>query len=288
LAQWSRRHWAATALLAGAAVAATWGTWVDIATLALKDEEQSHLLLVPLVAAWLVWVRRERLRRFRPSATWVGPLAVASGWAAARAGDHWALEALVHLGAILVVVGAVLAVAGATLVTRLPAVFASLVLFVPVPGVLRREVAMPLQTATAEATRIALETVGVAVERSGNMLRVNGHELMIAEACNGLRMVFALMLVSFAFAYGTPLRQGVRVLVCAASPLTAVAANVARLVPVAWAFGHLPEDAAWAVHDLSGWVMIPVAFAFLVLAMRTLRWAQVPVTRFPLFGSHAV
>ena len=43
----------------------------------------------------------------------------------------------------------------------------------------------------------------------------------MAEACNGMRMVFALVLVSYAFAYSMPLRNTVRILV-----LIAVAAGI--------------------------------------------------------------
>jgi exosortase len=181
-----------------------------------------------------------------------------------------------------VVVGGFLSVAGGTFLMRFLPVFASLIFLVPVPGRIQRGIALPLQSATAAATQTVLETLGVTVERSGNMLTINNHDVMIAEACNGLRMVFALVMVSFAFSFGVPLRNRFRLFVLVASPITAIVFNVARLVPTVWAFGWLPTNIANSLHDASGWVMLPCAFVALLGFMRLFRWAQIPVTPYVL------
>ena len=74
--------------------------------------------------------------------------------------------------------------------------------------------------------------------RSSNQLTINGVPVHIIEACNGLRMVFALILVSYAFSYGLPLRNSVRFLVLLASPLVAILCNVLRTVPLVWLYGN--------------------------------------------------
>lgn len=265
-----------------AGVFVTRDAWADIVHLARVDAEQSHVFLVPFVAGWLFWVRRERLRRYAPSVHWAGPLTVAAGWALNRAGEAWNLQSLWHLGAVLVVVGGLLSVVGGGFLVRFLPAFVSLCFLVPVPGVLREAVAIPLQSATAHLTQGALETLGVDVERVGSVLRINNQEVMIAEACNGMRMVFALVLVSFVFAYGVPLRTWIRVVVILGSPVTALAFNVARLVPTVWAFGSFPSDVAASLHDASGWIMLPCAFLTLLGLMRLLRWAQIPITPYIL------
>jgi exosortase len=275
----------AAALVTGA-VAATWDAWSDMYHLGTEDPEQSHVLLVPVVAAWLVWVRRERLRRFEPTASWVGPAVVALGWFLNWYGDARLHQSVWHFGAICVAAGAFLTVAGGGFLVRFLPAFLSLCFLVPVPAFVREHVALPLQTATAEVTRGFLETLGVSVGRAGNTLRVNGQDVMIAEACNGLRMVFALFLISFAFAFGTPLRTWVRLLVLAAAPLSAIAFNVVRLAPVVWAFGWTDLGTAEFLHSVSGWVMLPFAFLTLTGLMRALRWARVPISPYVLsYGS---
>ena len=106
-------------------------------------------------------------------------------------------------------------------------------------------------------------------------------EVEIAEACNGMRMVFALVLVSFTFAFGTPLRWYVRLLVVAASPVSAIFCNLVRLVPTVWLFGYHPSVAN-GFHDYSGWLMLPIAFLLLMAIVRLLRWALLPIAKFTL------
>jgi exosortase len=269
-------------LLVAFAVLATLDAWRDVLHIALRDEEQSQVFLAPVAAGWLLWVRRRRLRHYVPHAFWVGPVVIAVGWALHRAGDVMLLQAAWHFGALLVVVGALLTVFGGGLLPRFFPVLLALCFLVPVPGRVRQGLALPLQSATAEITQSLLQTFGMAAERSGNVLRVDGREVMVAEACNGLRMVFALAIVSFVFAYGMPLRNSVRVLVVLLSPLTAIAFNVVRLVPTVWAYARFPEPVAAACHDVGGWAMLPCAFLVLVGVMRVLRWAQIPITPYIL------
>jgi exosortase len=268
--------------LLAAAATVTWDAWADIAYFATRDEEQSHILLVPIVAVWLAWVRRGRLRRCPRDRRWVGPLLVAAGWAMYSLGDQWHLRAVFHLGAVTITVGCFLSIAGARYLTRLLPAFCVLAFMVPVPGVVREQVALPLQGATAEATQRLLEVFGVDARRAGNALEVNGQTVLIAEACNGLRMVFALLLVSYAFAYSLPVRDPVRWFIIGLSPVTAVACNVIRLVPTVWVYGHVSASAGDAMHTVGGWLMLPIAFLVLYGIFRALRWALVPVFRYTL------
>lgn len=284
---WSPWHAIGALLLAALGLWVTRTAWLDIYEIAQTDEEASHIFLVPVVASWMVWARRVRIRLCRPTGTWIGPLIVAAGLLAYVVGYNNAMQAVWHGGAVLVVIGCALSVLGKDVFFRFLPAFVVLIFLVPVPGTIRHAIAGPLQTATAWITQAIFETVGVAVERSGNLLSINGQKVAVAEACNGMRMVFALVLVSYAFAYSMPLRQGVRVLVLLASPLSALLCNVIRLVPTVWLYGF-HADYGWSqsvpdqFHDSSGWVMLPVAFLLLLGVVRLLRWALVPVARFNL------
>ena len=286
-ASWNRRGWtdarlgAALALVC-ASVAVTFDAWKDIFRIATRDEESSHIFLVPIVAAWLFWARRRRLRHFRPTESFFGPLAVLLGWVLHSAGDTYLIQSFYHAGAIVMAVGCLVTVLGAAVLKEFAPVFLALVFLIPVPARVRHQVAIPLQTLTAALTAELFNLAGVPVIRSGNMLSVNRNDVEIAEACNGLRMIFALALAMFAFAFGSPLRTYARVLVLAATPVAAVMCNVVRLVPTVWLYGYYPGDLAATFHDISGWVMLVVAFLLLLAIVRLLRWALVPVTEYTL------
>ena len=270
------------ALLVVLGIAVTYDAWRDIARIALRDEEASQILLVPLVFAGLFWVRRGRLRQCSPDRRWIGPALVAAGWGLHAWGDAYAIQSFWHFGAIVVAVGCLASVAGRDVLVRFAPAFAVLVFLVPVPGVARQAIAMPLQSATAGATEIALATLGADVSRSGNVLSINGKAVEIAEACNGLRMVFALALVAYAFAFTTPLRPSARAVVLVLSPVVAIACNVVRLLPTVWVFGNADHAFAEKVHDIAGWAMVPVAFVGMLGVLRVLRWARIPVTQYTL------
>lgn len=260
----------------------TFDVWADIALIAFRDEESSHIFLVPIIAAWLVWIRRSRMRYCRAGSSMIGPAMIAMGWIIYSLGYYNAIQAFWHGGGVLVVVGCVVTILGRDILLRFFPVFIVLVFLVPVPGMARQELALPLQTATAMATQFVFDFLNADVERIGNVLSINGVNVAIAEACNGMRMVFALVLVSFAFAFGTPLRMYVRVLILVASPVSAIVCNVIRLVPTIWLYGYYPAGVADNFHDISGWLMLPVAFMALLTIIRLLRWALIPVSHYTL------
>jgi exosortase len=279
---WTVWHAVSAVSLTVLGIFTTLDAWQDIYRIAVKDEESSHIFLVPIVAAWLIWVRRRRLRHCQPQGHMIGPALVAAGWFFYSFGDARLIQSFWHGGAVLVAVGCLLTVLGRDLLWNFLPVFVMLVFLVPVPGRVRQQVAIPLGAATARVTETIFDLLGTPVQRSGNLLSINQMDVSIAEACNGLRMVFALTLVSFAFAFGTPLRGFARLLVLVASPISAIVCNVIRLVPTLWVYGNFSREKAAFFHDLSGWVMLPIAFMLLMGILRALRWALVPVTHYPL------
>ncbi len=316
---WKRNGWGAwhlwgALIMVAAGFAVTYQAWADIAINAWSDEEDHHVFLVPLVAAWLVWVRRERFRFCEPRGTEIGPLILIVGaivsligyYGAGRLFDQIGIsflgdavgavigkgpkESLFHGGAVIVVVGCLISVVGRDVLLRFLPAFVVLVFLIPVPKSLRLELAIPLQGFQAQITEFVFTVAGSEINRQGNSLLINGQPVAIAEACNGLRMVFALFLVSYAFAYGMPLKNWVRVVVVAMSPVSAMVCNVIRMIPTVWMFGRADEpffgmsgdQAAHVFHDYAGWPMLIIAFLILLGIMKALKWAQVSISPYTL------
>ena len=279
---WRTTHVVMVIVMMAVAVFASITQWLDIAMIAIKDEESSHIFLVFPIAAWLVWIRRIRFRRCRPRASWIGWLMILAGYALANVSYVNAFQAGWHGGAVLMFVGAVTSVVGLQVIANFMPAVMILVLLVPIPGNLRLAIAGPLQNATARVTTLVLETLGFYVERSGNLVNINDMPVAVAEACNGMRMVFALILVSYAFAFSVPLKNSVRLMVLLLSPVAAIICNVLRLSPTVILYGSASQEVADGFHDIAGWLMLPVAFMMLMGTTRALRWAMVPTYRFTL------
>lgn len=279
---WRRTHLVALAILLFCAVGTAWDAWQDMATIAWKDEEASHMLLVPLVIGWLVWMRRERIKKLRPTGHLVGLGVIAIGAFLYRFGDKYLVQSFWHGGAVLMLLGAIILVAGRDVLRYFFPAFLACAFIVPVPGRLRQAVSIPLQTQTAKVTAKTLELANFEVERSGNLLKVHGVDVSVAEACNGLRMMWTLVLVSYTFAFATPLLGYVRVLILMATPISAIACNLVRLVPTIWVYSAYETHTAERFHDISGWLMLFFAFLQLMGIVSLLRWIGVPVSPFRL------
>lgn len=274
---WDSRRIALTFLLGLVAVWAGWRAWSDIIYIALRDEEASQVWLVLPIFAWLVWLRKDQLAKIRPTYSLLGPVLIAVGWAISIYGFFNLQQALWHGGAVLVVVGAFASMAGPRLMRALLPTLVVLAFLIPVPGMIRQRIAIPMQTYTASASEIFFQLLAMPVARSGNVLTFNGQDVAVAEACNGMRMVFALLLVTYAFVFATPLRPSVRVLILILSPIAAIGCNVLRLIPTVYLYGHYPDTWGPTFHDFSGWAMLALAFGLLMGTIRLLQWAEVPV-----------
>ena len=209
---------AAAAVLALLGIAVVWRGWQDILAIAWNDRENSQVLLVPIVFVWLVMTWRERMAGWVPRASLWGPAIIAAGWGLFEIGFYQRVSAAFHLGAVLVPVGAAVAILGSGMVVRLWPAFLVLLFMVPVPGGIRTTLALPLQQYSAAISEAVLVTLGADISRSGNVLLYNGREIGVAEACNGMQMVFALLLVIYVFAFSTPLKWYMRLLVLLVSP----------------------------------------------------------------------
>ncbi len=270
------------ALLVALAVWSTLGVWTEVFRTGWEVQEQSHILLALPVAIWLAWLRRGRLRLSRLKPSIIGPIAIAAGWAIAWWGFSNGFDLARHFGSLLMVVGSILSVVGLDVMRQfLPSVIALVFLF-PVPGRIRLPIALQLQETTASITFFLMELIGIPVELAGNVLSLNGQQVQVAEACNGMRMVSALALVAFAFVFSVPMRQGVRVFILLISPIVALAVNIIRLFPTVLFYGYADESLATLFHDLSGWLGLILALCILWLALTLLRWIEIPVAPYEL------
>jgi exosortase len=265
-------------LLIGAsfAVWATGDAWQDIAKTGWKDEESSHILLVPIVVLWLMWENRGRFSGFRRLGTWAGPPLVAFGGGLYLYGSLGWSRTTTYAGAVIILVGCMLSVLGTELIKKFAPAVLALAFLVPVPGVMRLGIAIPLGTATAQVAEHFLLVFGVPVERSGTLLSINQVDVTIAEACNGLRMVLSLFFVSYVVAFSGSLSWYVRAIVLLAAPLLAILCNVIRLIPTLYLYGYASKDWAEMFHDAAGWAMLAVSYVGLIGIIRLIQWTTRP------------
>jgi exosortase len=221
-------------------------------------------MLVPFAAVYLVWHERERLKRcdFRPCWWGLGIILVA------QAGRFFGLlflfESAERYAMVLTLVGCVLLLCGWQVFRRLGWVMAFLFLMVPFPGRVHNLISGPLQTHATTGAVFALEVAGETVARAGNVMNVNGTEVAVAEACSGLRMLTAFIVVSAFMAYMVKRPRWQKAVLLASSVPIAIFSNIFRLFVTAEAFAHVSQSAGEAFHDAAGLAMMPPAVFLLV------------------------
>lgn len=267
LLPWTGRELALAGSLVLAAVAAMWSSWSDWANICFHIEEHSHVFLALPFGAAIMYVNRRQFKCVRGGTSWLGPIMVGAGWAMGWCGFNFAHQSMWHMGAVLTVVGAAITVLGHGVLLKFWPAFLILGFMVPVPNGIRLGMANPLQSGTAVIIEKLFNAFGEPVGRQGNSITVNGHPVLIAEACNGLRMVFTLILVCWLFAFVTPMKNWVRWMIIVLSPVTALVCNVIRLIPTVLMFGYADQKTAEQFHDYSGWAMVPIAFLVLMFVV---------------------
>lgn len=290
MSQWRTKGWnlqRMALLFASLAVVAWWGRRAleDIYVFAIGQTDNGYILCAPLVAGYLLWLRRSRLQfvRYRPN-LW-GPLIVALGLWMSDWGDQVGIQFAWHSGVLVALFGCVYGMTGWEVVRQFAPVLIALVFVVPVPGRLRYMLAAPAQEFSVVTAHAVLQMLGFDAIRSGNVITIAGEPVAVGEACNGMRMVFALALVVYAFVFSVPFSMTTRLLLVALSPLVALVCNIIRLVPTSVAYGWFDPTVAEQIHDIGGWLMLPLALVMLMGIVRVLRWLDLPVMNWRLVPS---
>jgi len=234
-----------------------WARWMG-------SDEYSSGILVPFLAGYVLWNRRERLLGciIRPSL--MGIVVLLAGQVLRLFGLVFMYSSLENLSLVVSLTGLVILIFGWEFFGRVWSILGYLLLMFPLPWSVGRTIALPLQEWATTSAIFCLETVGFQVIRRGNIVELNGVLVGVAEACNGLRMLTAFFVVSgFVILLSNRPRWQKLVVLVSSVPI-ALLCNTLRLAVTAAAFTRL-DGQKWAgvFHDYGGLAMMPFAL-FLV------------------------
>jgi len=228
--------------------------------------------MVPFIAIYLILRDRARFgfSRARPC-SW-GLAGILSAQTIRFAGAYFGYASVERYSLVCTAVGLVWLVSGWRVVVRAKWVCVFLLLMVPLPRQVHEATALPLQGLASRIAEFSLESFGLFVVRSGNVLRINEDSFVaVTEACSGLRMLTAFILVAavVAFLVRRPAWQKA-VLVLSSIPI-AIITNVIRLVATSMFIVYTDAPGAEVLfHDYAGYIMMPVALLFLLGELRLL------------------
>ena len=178
-----------------------YNTLTALVRYSLQDESSSHIILIPLISFFLLYIERQRIFSITRASIATG-IGLALGgvilhWLAGRGpfpqDGNWPLS-LETLSLVLVWVGGFILSYGfaAFRAAMFPLLF--LLLMVPLPDVLLDRIIHALQEGSTEGAYLIFQAVGTPVSRNGFLLSLPGVTIEVAKECSSIRSSIALLI----------------------------------------------------------------------------------------------
>jgi len=279
---WESRGW--RWVLVAVILALVWAyapNFLSLFTTWDEDPNYSHGYLVIPIALFILW-RRLSDTTWEPSrdailAPWWGWIFLA-GILAVRAvayegGWHWAETATI----VPAITCLTWTLGGWPLLRRTWPAIVFLVFMLPLPQLVNEMLALPLQRIAATGSCFLLQLSRFWVIQQGNVLNLKTphgmRQLDVALACNGLRMLMCMAATITATIILMPLPRWKRITLLVSAVPIALVSNIIRIVATGWCYYYIEGETGqhWA-HDISGWMMMPLALVLVGLELQVLSW----------------
>jgi len=194
----SQNRWLLFGLWLTCSVAISWKAFHALLQYSLGNDDASHILLIPLVSGWLLYLDRQKIFT-SPSADFlVSAILLLPGIALVLGSlDHAsASPSMCALGLVLLwISGFALCFGRAALkAAQFPLLF--LLLFIPLPDFFLNKIVYFLQRGSAEISALLFGLTGLPVLREGFVFRLPRFSIEVARECSGIRSSIALLVLA--------------------------------------------------------------------------------------------
>lgn len=272
-----------------------WDVFVWMAGVWSGNPDYSHGYLVPIFASYILWTNRGALYRSKgdslngvalknlDSGLVLGGALMLCGLLIRLAGMYTRTQTFEGISLIPSVLGIITIVFGKRAVRwGAPAVF-FLLFMIPLPSVISGQLSGLLQSIATTVSTFAFQTLGIPAVAEGNIIELSNGQIGIAEACSGLRMLYAFFALTVGACMMIDRNWLERTLIATSAVPIAIAANCIRIIATGLAFEYVnPEIAQHIFHDVAGWLMMPLGFAILLVVLAILDRLIVPVEDLPI------
>ncbi len=237
-----------------------------------NDPDFSHGFFVPVLAAYLIWQKREALASLPVKPSWWGLAVMIGAVGILLLGVFGAELFLSRSSFIFLLAGLVILFFGWDHFRALIFPWCFLFLMVPLPTLVMNQVTLPLQFFASSLAASLLGLVGVPVLRDGNVIQLPTMSLEVVEACSGIRSLVSLITLAVVYAYLLEKNKAIRVLLVLAAVPIAIVANGFRIMGTGltgmyWS----PDKAQGFFHEFSGWLIFVISLLLLFTVHQVLR-----------------
>jgi exosortase len=249
-------------------------TLADLANDWWTDPNLSQGLLIPPLAIWIAWMRRDLTLAHPVKPTNRGLLMVAGACLLFLLGRFGAEFFLARVSFVVLLAGLTWTFWGSERLRSLAFPFLLLATMVPLPVTVYNSLAAPLQLLASDvATRLA-QAFGVSVYRDGNVINLAHISLDVERACSGLNSLSALMVGAILLGFLQCTKASTRTLLFLLSIPISIAVNVLRVSGTALIADYHEDFALGFYHAFTGWLVFIVGFAALYGTAKLLHYVM--------------
>ena len=231
-----------------------------------SDDNYSHGFLIPFIAAYMIYQKKDKLSGMPTRTSHWGILYILMGMFFLAVGNIGAELFVMRFSMLVTLWGLTLYSFGTGISRQVFIPIAYLIFMIPIPKIIWNQVAFPLQLFSAKLSGVFIQLIGIPVFRQGNILHLANTSLEVIDACSGLRSLTSLLALSGAFAYITSLKNISRWIIFLSGVPIAVAVNILRLNITAIMAHHIgPEAAQGFLHEMAGILNFVIALIIMYL-----------------------
>lgn len=237
-----------------------------------NDPNYSHGFLVPVIAGYFVYQKRDLLSKTHISPSNTGFLVIVFGLSmlivAFLATEYFTMRSSL----IFVLSGIVLCMFGKDVFGLLLIPICYLFFMIPLPEIIYNAVAFPLKLLVARYSVDILDLMGVIVLREGNIIMFPTITLEVADACSGLRSLMSLLAVSAALSLIISASAIRKVLIILSAIPIAILTNAVRVIVTGLLAQYWGARVAEGFfHEFAGMLVFGLAVAMLIFTGILLR-----------------
>jgi exosortase len=240
-----------------------WASWSVIGAMADRwstDSRYAHGYFVPMFALALLRIRRPVLDGVKLNPSAQGLAFVGLGAATQLVGGYYRVGWIEGVALLPYLCGLSLLLGGWRYLQWAWPSIGFLAFMVPLPWRVETALDPPLQSIATAASTYVLQSLGIIAFAEGNVIHLSEARIGVEDACSGLSMLMTFIALSTAAALIVRRPLFDRLVLVASSIPVALLANIARIVMTGTLHQMVGGHAATKFyHDLSGWVMMPLA-----------------------------
>ena len=237
----------------------------DLANDWWTDPTLSQGLLIPPLALYIAWLRRDITFSHPLAPESRGILLTAGACLIFVLGKLAAEFFLCRISFVIVLAGLIWTFWGMPRLRTLAFPFLLLATMVPLPSIVDSAIAAPLQLFASDVATNVSQALGVSVFRDGNIIHLANISLGVERACSGLSSLSALLVGSILLGFLQCSRPVTRFILFASSIPISIAVNALRVSGTAVLADYNEKFAMGFYHSFSGWLVFLLGFGALYL-----------------------